>query len=369
MSQVDGLYGHIQRNIAISRGLIVWFFASTSVCWVLICVVYRLAFGNNYPPELHADTDFAAIAACLKATNCTYLELAYLGGVSGVRSLYHVVFFVALWYVIFWYGHMALWSWATGAEPVTRSQERRLYDIVENLSIQTGRPMPGVEVVESPAMNAYAAGLTPENSVIGVTRGLLDRLDERELRAVVAHEYTHILNGDSRVMMVAAIFVGIYETLFHLMKIMFTPAKGPEPGHSPMLIPIAIIMFAPACVCLAVCWLPSILGRAALSRRREFLADAGAVELTKDADALVAALIKITGYAVPLNLPGNYQAMMISSAADGLFASHPPVEERIAALQAHAGARVPITATRRRTLHATDTARRARHVRSPRRMK
>jgi heat shock protein HtpX len=342
MSQVDGLYGHIQRNIAISRGLILWFFASTSVCWILICVVYRLAFGNQYPADLHTSPEFAAIAACLKATNCTRPELVYLGAVKGLYSLYQVLFFVAAWFVLFWYGHMALWSWATGAEPVTRKDERRFYDIVEVLSIQTGQPMPGLEVIESPAMNAYAAGMNPENSVIGVTRGLLDQLNDRELRAVVAHEYTHIQNGDSRVMMVAAIFVGVYETLFHLMKIMFTPAKGPEPGHSPLLIPIAIIMFAPACLCLAVCWLPSILGRAALSRRREFLADAGAVELTKDADALVSALIKITGYAVPLNLPGNYQAMMITSATDSLFASHPPVEERIAALQAHAGARVPI---------------------------
>jgi heat shock protein HtpX len=352
MSQVNGLYGHIQRNLTISRWIIAGFFAASCVCWVMVFLSYNLVARGIGGEGLHTNLMGGSGIGLLVGMPShnqpapSFGELFLIGFVASVKTIYLPLTGVSLWLAYFWVKHEALLTWMTGARRVSRFEESRLYNLVENLSITVGQPMPAIEIVESGAMNAYAAGLTPNKSVIGVTRGLLDGLSDAELQAVLAHEYTHILNGDSRVMLVASVFVGIFENLFNHFKSGITGAHEKTQKdwitNLPGRIMFGVLLFAPLCASFAACWIPSLMGRAYLSRSREFLADAGAVEMTRDANALVSALIKVTGYEVKLDLPASLQAMMIANPTPGLFATHPPVEQRIAALSRFAGAHIPI---------------------------
>jgi heat shock protein HtpX len=189
--------------------------------------------------------------------------------------------------------------------------------------------------METEALNAYAAGLTPSTATVAVTRGLLDRLADDELEAVLAHEMTHIRNYDVRVMVVASIFVGVLGFVSALLWRHATDCRGlARAGNGAGII--AVI------VAVAVAAIASFFGtltRLAISRSREYMADAGAVELTKNPDAMIRALQRIASDDEIADLPEEMQAMMISSRFDGLFSTHPATEDRIAALEAYAGGR------------------------------
>lgn len=376
MSQVPGLYGHISRNINVSRWMIAGFVLATSVCWILCTVSYNVGFRQLFGEEYHhsmtqgggvfahsggrrIDVGPKATPECRKNySECktivigkpTTLDLVADGVTSALKTLYVPILGVSAWLAAFWVLNGQMVSWAMGAIPASRMNEKRLFNIVENLSLQVGQPMPKIEIIESDAMNAFASGLSPEDSMIGVTRGLINKLTDAELEAVLAHEYTHILNRDTRVMVISTVFVGIFENLFHHFLSGITGAHEKSKVSAALNLParltVGIIVFGPLCASFAACWGPSLLGRAHLSRSREFLADAGAVELTKDADALVSALLKIERSGSALALPRTMQAMMIAGDSDGFLAQHPPIEERIAALRIHAGAELPPTRIR-----------------------
>ncbi len=204
----------------------------------------------------------------------TLWQLVTQGVESGLKSLHIPILGVLGWFAVFWFQNGAIVSWAAGAIPAPRMSEKRLYNVVENLSIQVGQPMPKLEIIESEAMNAFASGLSPDKSMIAVTRGLLDKLDDRELQAVMAHEYTHILNGDSRVMLVAAVFIGVYENQFQYFLSGITGANETNSvqraANLPARIVIGTILFAPIYLSLALCWVPSMLGRANCHDRASF---------------------------------------------------------------------------------------------------
>ena len=371
MGPVVGLHGHIRRNMTTSRLLIASFFAAMCVCWVLVCVSYNATFryfvGEQAHVELMASNGtFSSINASNRGDaspanqrttssasqpdGLPIVALVVLGATFAVSTLFIPVLFTLAWLAHFWWSNGSIVRWATGARSVSRAEERTLYNIVERFSIQTGEPMPRIELIESKALNAYAYGLTPSDSAIGVTRGLLQKLNTAELEAVIAHEYTHIRNRDSRVMVIASVFVGLFESLFHYFLSGITGAhendgQGPTPARqfqrSIALVFGGLVIFGAMIASIAVCWLPSMLARAKLSRSREFLADAGAVELTKDPDALVAALLRIQQCNDVLAVAPALQAMMISGKISGLLASHPPVEDRVTALRAFAGALLP----------------------------
>jgi Zn-dependent protease with chaperone function len=239
----------------------------------------------------------------------------------------------------------------TGLHPANRSAEPRLFNIVENLSIATGMTTPNIEISESHKLNAFAMGLTPATSSIGVTRGLLLALNDKELEAVIAHELTHIRTLDVRLMTFATIFCGIifsmgwfltYRTreLFRQSKakpIVLLPVvifsvslsivnPGGFPWHVPLLT--GLLIMAALLISLGL--------RFAISRTREFVADLGACELTKNPEALISALAKIHGRDLIPHCDPTVQAMMISAPSEGLFASHPGLEERIDAIVTYA---------------------------------
>jgi heat shock protein HtpX len=253
----------------------------------------------------------------------------------------------AVWILVAYKFHQALIDALTGGHEVTRAEQPRLYNLLENLCISRGIPMPKLKVMESPALNAFATGMNEKQYSITVTSGLLERLDDAETEAVLAHELTHIRNGDVRMMVIAVIIAGVISFIAELFfRIMFRSGRvvrGSSSGSSrkgggagaAILIAVVII---------AVAWALSIVIRFALSRTREFLADAGAVELTKNPDAMIMALRKIEGRGELPGVTSSVMEMCVDNPREGfadLFATHPSIESRVEALVRTAGGRDP----------------------------
>jgi heat shock protein HtpX len=245
-----------------------------------------------------------------------------------------------LWFGVAAFSHQGIVDALTGSRKVSREEEPELYNLLENLCISRGMPMPRLRVIESGALNAYASGLEEKDAVIAVTRGLLDTLTREELECVLAHELTHVINRDTRLLVIATVFVGIisvlgemiFRGLRHVRPSRRSSGKGAAGGAVLVLI---------ALVAAAVAYVLAFVIRAAISRRREFLADAGAVELTKNPDAMISALRKISGRSA-LEAPDELRAMFFDNADGGwisLMATHPPIGRRIEALVRFAGGR------------------------------
>ncbi|NNE58799.1 MAG: M48 family metallopeptidase [Hellea sp.] len=250
----------------------------------------------------------------------------------------------AAWFGVAFFGHQAMISAATKSKSVSQSDAPRPYKLLENLCITRGMTVPRLKLMRTPVMNAYASGIKDSNYTITLTTGLLDNLDDEELEAVIAHELTHIKNNDVRLLIIAVIFVGIFsfvgEAVFRGMMRTNLPRNdhhrrsgGGNAG--------ALIFFGMAIIALS--YLFAILTRFALSRKREYMADAGAVELTKNPDAMIRALQKISGNAEMKGVPAEVREMAFENPRTGfagIFATHPPISKRIDALVKFAGGRI-----------------------------
>jgi heat shock protein HtpX len=253
----------------------------------------------------------------------------------------------AVWVTIGYFFNDWIIHKATGAAPVDRRQEPELYRLVENLCISRGLTVPKLYVIETDAMNAYASGIDDRTYAITVTRGLLKQLNQTELEAVLAHELTHIMERDTRVLIVTIVFVGMISFLAQMLwrSLQFSSFRRVRGKNG---APVILLMLI-AAVAFAVGYLLALVLRFAISRRREFQADAGSVDLTKNPDALISALQKIAGNPDVPHVPTEVRQMFIenpSSALDlgGLFATHPAISKRIAVLQ-QLGGHLPQTVT------------------------
>ena len=261
----------------------------------------------------------------------------------------------ALWIVIAYFFHQNMIDAVTGGESVTRQQQPRLYNLLENLCISRGIPMPKLKVMDSPALNAFASGLNQRQYAVTVTSGLLAALNDQEIEAVLGHELTHIRNGDVQLMVIAVIIAGVVGFFGELFFRMFTNLSWNSSGRSSSSSSassdrdskgaggaILAVIIAVALILLA--WLLSQVVKLALSRSRELLADAGSVELTKNPDAMITALRKIENRG---ELPGATSAVMelcVDNPREGfadLFATHPSVDSRVKALVQFAGGHDP----------------------------
>jgi len=276
-----------------------------------------------------------------------------------------------VWFVIAWFANTGIVALATGAKPANRREETRLWNILETLCISRGITMPNLRIIETPAMNAFASGVRKGQYTITVTRGLLNSLNDKELESVLAHELTHIENRDAQLLVISAVFVGIIslvgDLLIQIPRAMFfgtrggyygggyvgggggysggssrsssrsSSSKGGGGGAVIILILIAVAIFL-------IARLLAIALDLAMSRKREFLADAGAVELTKDPDAMISALRKISGHS-EMHAPQQIQEMFLDHPAPrgfgGWFATHPSIDARVAALVKFGGGRDP----------------------------
>lgn len=251
--------------------------------------------------------------------------------------LYGAIIFALLMNVgSYWFSDKIVLS-MTGAREATRAEFPELWNVVENLSITAGLPMPKVFVVDDPAPNAFATGRDPEHAVVAATTGLLQMLDRSELEGVMAHELSHIGNRDMLVMTVAVVLAGFLAMLadFFMRAVMY---GGNDRQKSPIFLVLAIvgIILVP---------IAAQLIQLAISRKREYLADASGALLTRYPEGLASALEKISGYGRPMQRASHATAHLfiadpygsgeksMSQKIGGLFQTHPPAGERIKVLR------------------------------------
>lgn len=235
----------------------------------------------------------------------------------------------------YWYSDkIALAS--TGAKPFDRKDSEELHDLVENLSIAAGLPMPRIYIIDDDAPNAFATGRNADNAAIALTTGLIGMMDKNELEGVIAHELAHIGNRDillSTVVVVLVGFVAILSDIFLRTHIFGGRSSDSKGGNMLFVVGIVLAILTPIIATVI---------QLAISRKREFLADASGALLTRYPEGLASALEKISGYGAPMKKASNATAhMFISNPFGGkakkglhkMFLTHPPTEERIKALR------------------------------------
>lgn len=244
---------------------------------------------------------------------------------------------VAIWFFISYFFHTQMIQSATHSRPLERRENMRVYNLTENLCMSVGMTMPKLYIIESDALNAFASGINEKTFAVTLTRGIINTLNDEELEGVIAHELTHIRNRDVRLLIVTIVFVGIFATIadFALRMLlngsMSSSRNRKNDKGGGALVLLIILLVAGAIYFL------SILFKLALSRSREYMADAGAVELTRNSLALASALKKISGHSTIREVQNDeVKELFIDYKAQGffsLFATHPPIEKRIQVLE------------------------------------
>jgi heat shock protein HtpX len=223
----------------------------------------------------------------------------------------------------------------TGAQQIEKSDNPRLYRIVENLAITNGMMTPKVYIIDDSAPNAFATGRDPKHAIVAATTGILEIMDDRELEAVMAHEMSHVQNYDIRVSMIAFGLVSAIGILSDIAIRMFFFSDRRESNANPIVIVIgiALIILAPIIAAMV---------QMAISRQREYLADASGVLTTRDSEGLASALEKLGQYGRPMKRQSTASAHLFisnplqSSFFSKLFSTHPPLEDRVARLRENA---------------------------------
>lgn len=248
----------------------------------------------------------------------------------------------AIWFAIAYFGSQAMVDALTGARKVERKTEPELYNLLENLAISRGMRTPTLRIIDNDSLNAFATGLHEGQYSITLTRGLVRSLSRDEVEAVMAHELTHVINKDVRTMVIASIFAGIISVLAEMLfRALLYSGGGRRREDNKNAMPLILIGVAFAVIGFVL----AIVIRMMLSRTREYVADAGAVELTKNPDAMISALRKVEGRS-SVKGPDELQQLFLDNQPDGvglegLFASHPPIQKRIDALIKFGGGRDP----------------------------
>ena len=221
----------------------------------------------------------------------------------------------------------------TGAHEIQKKDNKRLYNIVENLSITAGLPMPKVYIIDDPAPNAFATGRDPKHAIVAATTGLLDIMNDKELTAVMAHELSHVKNYDIRVSMITFGLVCVLGFIADLgMRMALYGSRRSSDDRSPVgaLIILLVSIFAPIAASVA---------QFAVSREREFLADASSVNLTRYPEGMISALKKLDSHTQPMKRQNPAtEALYINNPMrkgfiGNLFSTHPPIEKRIERLE------------------------------------
>lgn len=248
-----------------------------------------------------------------------------------LQSIPLVVLGVGVWFAIAYFANATMIRMATNAETLERQDNMRVYNLTENLCMTVGMKMPKLYVIQSPALNAFASGIDEKSYAVTLTTGIINHLTDEELEGVIAHELTHIRNKDVRLLIVTIIFVGIFsflvQVLFRSLLFGGNRRRDKDSGGGQLVI-IALLISV-------VAYLLTILFKFALSRKREYLADAGAVEMTRNSMAMASALRKISGNSeVDSVKSDDIKELFIEyKSVSGLFSTHPPIEKRIAVLE------------------------------------
>lgn len=259
-----------------------------------------------------------------------WLVSAYLGNTS---FAYWIIGGAAVYAFIQYFVASKLALAVSGAHEIEKKQNPRLYRIVENLAITLGMPTPKIYIIDDTAPNAFATGRDPKHAVVAATTGLMDIMDDRELEAVMAHEMGHVQNYDIRVSMIAFGLVSAIGLLSDLVaRILFFGGDRRDVHPIVLVVGLVVVILAP---------IVATIVQLAISRQREYLADASGVMTTRDADGLASALEKLQQYGKPMKRQSTTTAHLFfnnplkSGGLSKLFSTHPPLEERIKRLRAH----------------------------------
>lgn len=334
-----GMHTQISRNNRMTLLLLLMFpLIILGVVWAFIALLNY--FGNGYYDQ------YGNVVHQMDAEVVKYYFLNALPWVVGG---------VAIWFVIAFLFNTSMVRAATGAHSVSRKENPRLYNIVENLCMTAGMDMPKINIVDDPQLNAFASGIDKNSYTVTVTTGLMNLLDDDELAGVLGHELTHIRNHDTRLLITSIIFVGIISTVMSMIvqmmyNMMWFGGGSRRIGGSDdddnrssgvSMIVVLIIGY----VLCAVAYLFTALTRFAISRKREYMADAGGAELCGNPLALASALRKISGdpglqgvkrddvaqlfIIHPQHLTSGGALSFLSS----LFSTHPDTRKRIEILE------------------------------------
>lgn len=258
--------------------------------------------------------------------------------VYGNQSIaFWVIGVAAVYALIQYFAAAKLATLMTGAHEIQKRDNPRLYRMVENLTIATGMPMPKVYIIDDPAPNAFATGRDPKHAIVAATTGILEVMNDRELEAVMAHEISHVRNYDIRVSMIAFGLVSAIGILSDFAMHMFFFSGDDNRGNNsnPVVLVVGIVLIILAPIIAALIQL-------AISRQREYLADASGAMTTRDSEGLAQALEKLQQYGQPMQRQTTTTAHLFLNnplrpgTFSKLFSTHPPLEERIARLRKNA---------------------------------
>ena len=328
-----GIQTQIQRNNMMSILLLLMFpIIILGMIWVFLALINY--FGNGYY------NDYGELVHQLSLDEANYYF---------ITTIPWVIVGVGIWFCIAYFSNTSMIRNAVGAQSVTRMENPRLYNIVENLCMTCNMEMPKINIVNDPGLNAFASGIDNKSYTVTVTTGLMNLLNDQELAGVIGHELTHIRNRDTRLLITSIIFVGIVSTIMSMALRMMNNVMvfgryhdndrdGRGSGLSFWLILIVGI------ICTFIAYIFTLITRFAISRKREYMADAGGAELCGDPLALASALRKISGnpglgstkredvaqlfIIHPKDMESGFMNFMNS-----LFSTHPDTEKRIAILE------------------------------------
>lgn len=331
--QYIGIQSQINRNNRLSALLLLAFpCIILGMTWVFIAVM-------NYIGSQRYD----AYGNCENYVDYDAVNLAF------VQTMPWIVGIVGVWFIIAYTCNASMVRSATGARPLQRRENPRVYNIVENLCMTCGMDIPQINIVDDPQLNAFASGIDRKSYTVTVTTGLLSLLNDDELAGVIGHELTHIRNRDTRLLITSIIFVGIVSTVMSIIVRMAFNAmlygnhssRDEKERNSGAGIAIALIIGA---VCCAIAYFFTLLTRFAISRKREYMADAGGAELCGNPLALASALRKISNDPGLQNVERDDVAQLFiihpQKLAEGIqgffsnmFSTHPDTRKRIAILE------------------------------------
>lgn len=266
------------------------------------------------------------------------IELIPLVNQFFISSLPYTMGVVLLWFLIAYWANTNIINAATHSKPLDRMENKRVYNLVENLCMSQGMKMPKINVIDDNSLNAFASGINERTYTITLSQGIIKKLNDEELESVIAHELSHIRNRDVRLLIISIVFVGIFtmiaEIAFYMITHMRIRSSNKNAGGVVVFMLIALLI-------AAIGYFFASLMRFAISRKREYMADAGSAEMTKNPLALASALRKISAdpkiEAVKrkdiAQLFIQNPQMKVKSMLSGLFATHPPIEKRIALLE------------------------------------
>ena len=328
-----GMHTQIRRNDMLTTVLLLLFPAILlGMVWVFLALVNY--FGNGVPDQYG---------------NMVYSLNTALVNHYFLNALPWVVAGVGGWFAISYFANTAMVRAATGARPLERKDNPKIYNIVENLCMTCNMDMPKINIVDDPQLNAFASGIDKKSYTVTLTTGIINRLNDDELAGVIGHELTHIRNHDTRLLITSIVFVGIVSTIMSLVVQMMYNAmwfgggrrsNDDEKGNGLSIIVVMLI----GLVCCAVAYLFTLLTRFAISRKREYMADAGGAELCGNPLALASALRKISGDPGLENVKRDDVAQLfiihpqhfapgITSFFSSLFSTHPDTKKRIEILE------------------------------------